>query len=177
MSIWACRIEDEWIVEVVNSNALPDGYVECPSFVSPHTPRNLWDENWNLRSSGDLIKLGILSLLPQEKCVEGKIVRKTLKEQVDEKLIERPIGKTLNEDETDWRAATRDELVSLCELTATEADALDLAEFNAMRKALYTESSDPVYLRYQRGEASKDDWLSAVQSVKEKIPKPIPRLS
>ena len=48
------------------------------------------------------------------------------------------------------------------------------AKFNAsqakLREQAYPIESDPVFFRYQRGLATKDDWLAAVQAVKNKYP-------
>lgn len=41
-----------------------------------------------------------------------------------------------------------------------------------LRRAEYQKVSDPLFFAYQRGEASQQDWLDAVQSVKEKYPNP-----
>lgn len=43
----------------------------------------------------------------------------------------------------------------------------------AVRHALAAEA-DPVFFRWQRGEAEKDDWLAAVAAVKTRFPKPEP---
>ena len=40
------------------------------------------------------------------------------------------------------------------------------------RKQAYQEISDPIYLQYQRGEKTREQWLEAVNKVKELVPKP-----
>lgn len=46
------------------------------------------------------------------------------------------------------------------------------ARDNAMREVLAVEA-DPQFFRWQRGEASKEDWLAAVAGVKARFPKPV----
>jgi hypothetical protein len=41
----------------------------------------------------------------------------------------------------------------------------------ALREALMQEA-DPVFFRWQRGEATKEDWLAAVAEIKARFPKP-----
>jgi hypothetical protein len=43
----------------------------------------------------------------------------------------------------------------------------------ALRLALAAEA-DPLFFRWQRGEASKEDWLATVAEVKARFPKPDP---
>lgn len=40
------------------------------------------------------------------------------------------------------------------------------------RQAKYQSESDPIFFDYQRGEASEQDWLDAVQAVKDAHPYP-----
>ena len=44
---------------------------------------------------------------------------------------------------------------------------------DSMRRSAYQEISDPLFFAYQRGEATQQDWLDAVQSVKDKYPNPV----
>jgi len=41
----------------------------------------------------------------------------------------------------------------------------------ASRQLAYREESDPIFFRWQRGEATEQDWLLAVETVKNKFPK------
>ncbi len=43
----------------------------------------------------------------------------------------------------------------------------------AMRQAGYQSTSDPIFMQYQRGEATEQQWLDAVQAVKEANPYPV----
>ncbi|RYI31858.1 MAG: hypothetical protein EON48_04885 [Acetobacteraceae bacterium] len=45
------------------------------------------------------------------------------------------------------------------------------ARDQALRSAL-AEDADPLFFRWQRDEAGKDDWLAAVAAVKARFPKP-----
>jgi hypothetical protein len=60
------------------------------------------------------------------------------------------------------------------ELTAqreAEYQATLAARDAALREAL-AEAADPLFFQWQRGEATKEDWLSAVAMIKARFPKP-----
>jgi hypothetical protein len=42
----------------------------------------------------------------------------------------------------------------------------------AMRQFYYQRDSDPIFMQYQRGEATEQEWLDAVQAVKDANPYP-----
>jgi len=46
------------------------------------------------------------------------------------------------------------------------------AEVNRLREAAYRAEADPIFFKYQRGEASKDDWMSVVNDIRTRYPKP-----
>ena len=46
------------------------------------------------------------------------------------------------------------------------------ARDQALREALAAEA-DPVFFRWQRDEATREDWLAAVAAVKARFPKPL----
>ena len=65
---------------------------------------------------------------------------------------------------------------TLEELEAQWAQVQYEAEFERVEKArqiAYRESSDPVFFSYQRGEATEQEWLDAVQAVKDAHPYPV----
>ena len=50
--------------------------------------------------------------------------------------------------------------------------AADIAEvIDAQREAAYRLESDPIFFKYQRGEATKDQWIASVEAVKARYPK------
>ena len=55
---------------------------------------------------------------------------------------------------------------SVLDLTDEEKAAYAAAR-DTERRAAYAEHADPVFFKWQRGEAFKDDWLAAVAMVKE----------
>lgn len=60
------------------------------------------------------------------------------------------------------------------ELAAQQAAADEAAQAGrdaALRRAL-AEEADPWFFKWQRGEATEADWLSAVADVKARFPKP-----
>jgi DsbC/DsbD-like thiol-disulfide interchange protein len=45
-------------------------------------------------------------------------------------------------------------------------------QVESQRKAAYTTESDPVFFQWQRGDATEQEWLDAVEAVKAKYPYP-----
>ena len=45
-------------------------------------------------------------------------------------------------------------------------------QVEAQRLSAYEQTSDPIFFQYQRGDATEQDWLDAVQSVKDNHPYP-----
>lgn len=41
------------------------------------------------------------------------------------------------------------------------------------RQQQYAKQSDPIFMQYQRGEATEQEWLDAVQAVKDANPYPV----
>ena len=46
------------------------------------------------------------------------------------------------------------------------------AAIENQRKAAYQQEADPLFFSYQRGETTEQEWLDAVQSVKDRYPYP-----
>lgn len=42
----------------------------------------------------------------------------------------------------------------------------------SMRRAEYQQNADPLFFGWQRGENTEQEWLEAVQAIKEKFPLP-----
>lgn len=40
------------------------------------------------------------------------------------------------------------------------------------RQAAYQKTSDPIFMQYQRGESTEQEWLDAVQAIKDANPYP-----
>ena len=45
------------------------------------------------------------------------------------------------------------------------------------RQAGYQSTSDPIFMQYQRGEATEQEWLDAVQAVKDANPYPVQEMN
>jgi hypothetical protein len=45
-------------------------------------------------------------------------------------------------------------------------------QVEAQRLSAYEQTSDPIFFQYQRGDATEQDWLDAVQAVKDNHPYP-----
>jgi hypothetical protein len=50
---------------------------------------------------------------------------------------------------------------------------LEIKRVEKQRARSYQETSDPIFFQYQRGDATKEEWLQAVQSVKDGNPYPV----
>lgn len=63
----------------------------------------------------------------------------------------------------------------IAEREAWEAGAYqrEYDEVTRNRQAGYASTSDPIFMQYQRGEATEQEWLDAVQAVKEANPYPV----
>jgi len=63
----------------------------------------------------------------------------------------------------------------IAEREAWEAGAFQ-REYDAVtvaRQQGYQSTSDPIFMQYQRGEATEQEWLDAVQAVKDANPYPV----
>jgi hypothetical protein len=49
---------------------------------------------------------------------------------------------------------------------------LETEQAQRMRATAYRETTDPLFFKYQRGEATEQEWLAAVQAVKDAHPYP-----
>jgi hypothetical protein len=62
------------------------------------------------------------------------------------------------------------------EILAASPDGAFQREYDAVtaiRQAEYARLSDPIFMQYQRGEATEQEWLDAVQAVKDANPYPV----
>ena len=48
-----------------------------------------------------------------------------------------------------------------------------LEEIAQLRRATYQEEADPIFFRWQRGEATEEEWLAKVDEIKARYPKPV----
>jgi hypothetical protein len=49
---------------------------------------------------------------------------------------------------------------------------LQVKQIESQRKVAYTTESDPLFFKYQRGDATEQEWLDAVEAVQTKYPYP-----
>ena len=70
---------------------------------------------------------------------------------------------------SDGDKPTKEELESHWEEVKKEAQ---LERVRKNRAEAYTEESDPLFLKWQRGEATEQDWLDKIAEIKERFPKP-----
>lgn len=50
---------------------------------------------------------------------------------------------------------------------------IEVERIESLRKAAYREESDPIFFDYQRGEATEEEWLNAIQDIKSRYPYPV----
>lgn len=43
-------------------------------------------------------------------------------------------------------------------------------KMSRLRAQAYREESDPLFFKYQRGEASREDWLNLIEEIKQRYP-------
>ena len=53
-----------------------------------------------------------------------------------------------------------------------EAKESELQRVENNRRNAYQKESDPIYLKWQRGDATEQDWLDKIAEIKERFPKP-----
>ena len=66
------------------------------------------------------------------------------------------------------------------ELEAQWSDVQYQAQCDAVtvaRQQGYQQTSDPIFMQYQRGEATEQEWLDAVQAVKDANPYPVQEMN
>jgi hypothetical protein len=54
--------------------------------------------------------------------------------------------------------------------TPEPADLPPSPDVKALRHAAYVAESDPIFFKYQRGEATKEEWLAKVEEIKARYP-------
>jgi hypothetical protein len=47
---------------------------------------------------------------------------------------------------------------------------LENEKIKSFRKRAYQEESDPLFFKYQRGDAEKSEWVAKIQEIKERFP-------
>jgi hypothetical protein len=58
------------------------------------------------------------------------------------------------------------------ESTPEETHAQELAEAKSNRSAAYTAEADPLFFKYQRGEATEQEWLGKIEEIRARYPYP-----
>lgn len=58
------------------------------------------------------------------------------------------------------------------EAMAIEAARQEYEQAVELRRQAYSRIADPIFMQYQRGEATEKEWLAAVQDVKDANPYP-----
>lgn len=59
----------------------------------------------------------------------------------------------------------------LNEQELAEREAARIASIDEQRRAAYASESDPVFFRWQRGEATQQEWLDKIAEIKTRFPK------
>ena len=53
-----------------------------------------------------------------------------------------------------------------------EAKESELQQVETNRRNAYRNEADPLFLKWQRGEATEQKWLDKIEEIKERFPKP-----
>jgi hypothetical protein len=61
--------------------------------------------------------------------------------------------------------------MSLIKIDPAKAAAKKAAEDEANRKAAYIAEADPLFFKWQRGEATEQEWLDKIAEIKARYPK------
>lgn len=71
---------------------------------------------------------------------------------------------------SDTPKPTLEELQGLWEIVQYETE---IENIQALRKTAYQNESDPIFFDFQRGEATEEEWLNAIQDIKDRYPYPV----
>ena len=58
------------------------------------------------------------------------------------------------------------------EQVEAEKKEAELQQVENNRRDAYQKESDPIYMRWQRGDATEQEWLDKIEEIKERFPKP-----
>jgi len=58
------------------------------------------------------------------------------------------------------------------EQVETENKEAELQQVENNRRKAYQKESDPLFLKWQRGDATEQEWLDKIEEIKERFPKP-----
>ena len=53
-----------------------------------------------------------------------------------------------------------------------EAKEAELQRVEKSRRSAYQKEADPLFLKWQRGDATEQEWLDKIAEIKERFPKP-----
>ena len=53
-----------------------------------------------------------------------------------------------------------------------EAKEAELQQIEVNRRNAYRNEADPLYLKWQRNEATEQEWLDKIEEIKDRFPKP-----
>ena len=62
--------------------------------------------------------------------------------------------------------------MSLIKVDAAKVAEKQLAQAESNRQSAYTQEADPLFFKYQRGEATEQDWLDKIEEIRARHPYP-----
>ena len=62
--------------------------------------------------------------------------------------------------------------MSIIKTDPAKVRAVEADKASAARRAAYAQESDPIFFKWQRGEATEQEWLDAVATIKARYPMP-----
>jgi len=63
-------------------------------------------------------------------------------------------------------------LVQIEEGAKKHSEEAKLQQVETNRRSAYRNESDPLFLKWQRGEATEQEWLDKIEEIKDRFPKP-----
>jgi hypothetical protein len=62
--------------------------------------------------------------------------------------------------------------MSLIQIDAAVVAKIKSEQATAQRRTAYEQEADPLFFKYQRGEATEQEWLDKIAEIKARYPKP-----
>ena len=81
-----------------------------------------------------------------------------------------PIDGTQDEFITEAMVPINEAEANIIRATEQAALAASLYNYTILRSAAYRTEADPLFFQYQRGEATRDEWIAKVNEIKARFP-------
>jgi hypothetical protein len=161
-------IIENGVIKEHSCGPVPDGGVEVSDFCGVvGDPVSFYDQKWERKPFGVLVKEGVIKTPAGMKLNDSEdgFAEMTESEKIASGAIKPNEYQKLENGAIIQK--TPDEMLADKVITAEQYNEIIVNK----RRAAYAKESDPVFWDYQRGDATKAEWLAAVKAVKEQLPK------